>query len=144
MGVPRSFREVEARAFLSFQEGKIRQLERLHTLTDQKPLEVLGDQPARWRSSEASGEALGAIGRLDFDAEGAQHVDSPAGSGFPILLVLGHGSGNLAIDQPVAALDIVVVTTRANTVDDKGADGLDGGEGASGGGSVCGSHDGRV
>jgi len=51
-----------------------------------------------------------------------------------VAILAGHGRGNLGVDEPMAAVDIVVVTARANTIDEEGADALDGGKVANRGG----------
>ena len=99
----------------------------------QEALEVLRDQPACRRPSKSGCEAFAAIGTLDFDTKGAQNVDAPAGTGFPVFLILGHGRGDLAVYQPMATVHIVVVAARAGALGDEGADMLDGGKAACGG-----------
>lgn len=89
---------------------------------------MLSNQPACWWSTEPSSETLLAIGRLNLDTERSKNIDAKASSRLAVLLVARHGSSNLGINQPMAALDIVIITTRANALDDEGLDGLDSGE----------------
>lgn len=98
------------------------------TSANQEALKVLGDKPARRRPTKASGEALGAVRSLDLDAKGAQHVDAPGSARLAVFLVARHGGGDFGVDEPMAALDIVVVAARANALDQEGLDLLDGGE----------------
>jgi hypothetical protein len=72
------------------------------------------NQPACRRSAKSRSEPRGAIGSHHFDAEGAEHVDTPVDSGLAILLILGHGIGNRIVNDPVAALLIVVVSSGAD------------------------------
>lgn len=96
------------------------------TLAYEEPLEVLCNQPAcRW-SAEASCESFGAVRSFKFHTERTQHVDAPACPGFPILLILRHRSRNFAVYQPMASMHIVIVSTRAWTLCDEGANMFDG------------------
>jgi len=110
------------------------------TLADQKTLKMLSDQPACGWPSKASSKAFGAIAGLEFHAERAQDVDPPARSRLPVLLILAHGSGNLAVDQPVSASNIVVVSAAARALGHECADMFDGRKGAHAARSCCGSH----
>lgn len=87
-------------------------------------------QPASWRTSESCSETFGAIRSLQLNTEGAQDIDTPTRSGFPVLFILGHGRRDFAVYQPVAAVDIVVVPARPRTLGDEGTDMFDGGESA--------------
>jgi hypothetical protein len=98
---------------------------------------VLSNQPACWRSTKASSEALLAIGRLDLNAERTKDIDAKVGSRLAVLFVTRHGGSNLGVNQPMAALDIVVVTARTNALNDEGLDGLDGGKAVDGGHDDC-------
>lgn len=96
--------------------------------SDQETSKVLCNQPASWRTTKASRKALGAVFCLKLDAEGPENVDTPLCTRCPVCLVSRHGSRDLGVDQPVSSFDIVVVTTRANSLDDVCLDLLDLGE----------------
>lgn len=100
------------------------------TLANQEALKVLSDQPACWRSSEASSKALGAISGLELDTKGPQDIDTPASSRLAVIFILAHGRGNLAVNEPVPASNVVVVAAAAGTLCNKCPDMLDGGKGA--------------
>jgi hypothetical protein len=109
----------------------------LLTSTDQKSPKMLSSQPAGWWASKSGREAFGAIRCFDLDAEGAQDVDAEVCAGFLVLRVVGHGGCDFGVDEPVAALDVVIVTAGAYTLDQEGLDFFDPGEGSDG---VGGGH----
>lgn len=86
---------------------------------------MLSNEPACWWTTETGSEALLAICRLNLDAEGAKDIDAEQSSRLAVLVVSRHRSRNLRVDQPMAALDIVIVTARTDALDDEGLDGLD-------------------
>lgn len=96
------------------------------TLPDQKTLKVFCDQPACWRPSKTSCETFCSIGGLNLHAERAKHINAPACARLPVLFVLGHGRGDFAVNQPVAAVDVVVVAAGTRPLRDESADMLDG------------------
>lgn len=59
----------------------------LRTGSYYKPLKMFMYEPAGGWTTEASGEAFGAICRLDLHAERSEDVYAPASSRFAILLV---------------------------------------------------------
>ena len=108
---------------------------------------MLVGEPTSRRTAKASRKALRTIGGLDLNTERSQHVDTPGSTRAAVLRPLGHGSRNVAVDEPVAALNlltlltprrpyssalmdsyIVIIPTGADTVNDKGADLLDAGK----------------
>lgn len=108
------------------------------TSADQESVEVLSNEPACWWTTKTGSEALLAICRLNLDAEGTKNIDAKRCSRLAILVVTRHRSRNLGVDQPMAALDIMIVTASTNTLDDEGLDGLDCGE------AVYRGHDGGI
>jgi hypothetical protein len=83
------------------------------------------DLPACWWATETSRETLCAICSLKLNAERPENIDAPARPRLPVLLVLRHGSRDLAVNQPVAAVHIVVVTARSGALGKEGAHMLD-------------------
>lgn len=103
------------------------------TLAYEKPLKMLCNQPARRRSSKSSCEALGAVRGLNLNAKGAKDVDAPARPRLPVLLILRHRRRNLRVYQPMAAVHVVIVSARARSLGDEGADMLNSRKTARGG-----------
>lgn len=125
-----------------------------HTCADKEALKVLVSKPASRGATKTGGETLSAICGLDLNAERAQDIDSPGSARAAVLRPLGHRSGDVAVDEPVATFDlmrklvfaqvvsfilrqcyillgipyIVVITAGADTIDDEGADLLDAGK----------------
>lgn len=127
--------------------SKARERNSIHTSTNQETVEVLLSEPACRGTTETSRKALGAIGSLNLDTERSQNIDTPGCAGSPELCPLGHGGGDVTVNQPMSSLDlqkqlapqilteltfvdayIVVITARANTINDEGADFLDAGK----------------
>lgn len=85
-------------------------------------------KPTSRRSSKASSETFGAICGLDLYAERSQHIYTKTRPRLAILFVAGHGSRDLGVNEPMPTFYIVVVTSRANALDDKGLHSLYRGE----------------
>ena len=90
-----------------------------HTSTDEETLEVLLSQPTGWWATETSCETLGSICRLDLNAEGTQNIDAEVCSRLAVLRVVGHWCGDLGVNQPVTALDIVVIAASSYALDEE-------------------------
>jgi hypothetical protein len=78
---------------------------------------VLGSQPTSWWATEASREAFRTVCCLNLDTERTQDVDAKISSRLAVLRVVGHWCGNLGVNQPVTALDIVVIAARSYALD---------------------------
>jgi len=82
---------------------------------------------SRW-PTKPSRETFGSICSFEFNAKGSQDIDSPSCSRTSVLLILRHGSGDFRINEPMAAFDIVIITTRTHSLDYERLDILDGRE----------------
>lgn len=112
---------------------------------------MLVSEPASRGATKTGGETLSAVRGLNLNAERAQDIDSPRSARTAVLRPLGHGSGDVAVDEPVATFDlqrtlifdflhlgqfyslsgvsyIVIITAGADTINDEGADLLDAGK----------------
>jgi hypothetical protein len=78
-------------------------------LADQESLKVLCDQPACGWTTKSSSEALRSICGFELDTEGSKDIDAPRCPRLAVLFILAHGRADLAIDQPMSAMYIVVV-----------------------------------
>lgn len=67
---------------------------------------MLVGKPASRGTTETGGETLGAICGLNLNTERAQDVDSPGSTRASVLRPLGHGSGDVAVDEPVATFHL--------------------------------------
>lgn len=66
-------------------------------------------EPTSRRTTKASRKALRTIGRLDLNTERSQHINTPGSARAAVLRPLGHGSRNVAVDEPVATLDLLTL-----------------------------------
>ena len=86
---------------------------------DEKPAEVIGDQPRGRRPAAAGSDAHSARLGFDLDDDRAEHIDAPAGPAVAISGISRHRVGDERVNQPMAGLLLEVV---APTI---GADGED-------------------
>ena len=80
---------------------------------------MLSSQPAGWRSTKASRKAFGSVCCLNLDTERAQNIDAEVCSRLAVLRVVGHWCGDLRVNQPVTALDIVVIAASSYALDEE-------------------------
>ena len=80
---------------------------------------MLSSQPTCWRTTEASRKAFGTVRCLDLDAERSQNIDAEVCSRLAVLRVVGHWCGDLRVNQPVTALDIVVIAASSYALDEE-------------------------
>lgn len=76
------------------------------TRANEETLKVLMHQPASRGATKAGRETLCTIGRLNLNAERAEHIDAPRGPRLAVLLPLCHWRRKGAVNQPMTTLDL--------------------------------------
>src|SRR5262249_26178087 len=98
------------------------QLDIARILPFDKAVQMLFDDVAGWFSTDAAANAYNSVIELDLHQHRTQSIDAPAGPFWFVLLINGHRIGDRQIDNPVAAVLIVIIRAHLGGCNHIGTD----------------------